>query len=744
MAETEEKVVRTTVWSAGAGCHGGCGVKLYIKDGKVVRVEGDEDHPWNQGRLCPRALALTQHMYHPDRILHPMKRVGKRGEGKWEQISWDEAYDTIEKRLKDIRDKYGAESVIFGQGTGRDAGGPITLLAYAYGSPNWTNYGLSGHSCYSPRQLGMFVTQGHYSVADTSQMLPGRYNDPDYVLPKVIINWAQNPVAADPDGFYGHWIIDCLKRGSRLITIDPRSPWIATRAEIHLQNRPGTDGAVALGMLNVIINEKLYDKEFVTKWCYGFDELKKRVQEYPPEKVAQITWVPKEKLIEAARLYATSKPAAIHWGVPICMNPQGSVVSQAISQLWAVTGNIDVPGGNVIARPAFGVNSIPNTPGQIRELFGKEIVEKLGDLKVGTKRYPAFKDFRGWCQPDVLLEQIESGHPYPIKAAWFMSTNPLACMAADPKRHYVALQKLDFIAFVDLFFTPTIQALGDIFLPASTFPEHDSFRSWWAPLTLTIKAIDIPEAKSDWEIHLDLAKRLSTTPVPYKDVKEFINSRLRPAGVTYDELVAKGGWMWPKDGPTRPYYRYEKGLLRDDGKPGFNTPTGKVELYSKWHEKWGVDPLPFYEEPPYSPVTTPELWKEYPFILSAGTRSPLFFHSEHRQIPWMREIDHYPWVQINPKVAKDLNITDGEWVYIENQKDRVKAVAKITPIVPPWIVATPHGWWLPETQGTAPYFYGIWDYNVNNLVPMGNQADTGFGGGTYRTCLCRIKKIEKQ
>ncbi len=474
----EEKIVRTTVWSAGPGCHGGCGVKLHIKDGKVVKVEGDENHPWNQGRLCVRSLALTQYIYHPDRVTHPLKRVGKRGEGKWERISWDEAYDTIEQKFKDIRDKYGAESVIFAQGTGRDMGGPITLLMYAYGSPNWVNYGLSGHCCYSPRQVAMFATQGDYCVLDASQFLEKRYDDPQWTPPRVIIVWAQNPVATDPDAFYGHWIIDCMKRGSKLIVIDPRVGWIATRAEIHLQIRPGTDGALALGMLNVIINEGLYDKEFVDKWTFGFDELKKRVQDYPPDKVADITGVSQEEIIKAARLYANNKPAAIQWGQPIDCVAEGAVAAQAINHLWAITGNTDVPGGNVIARASHGVTSYPYTQDEMKSLYGEELFKKLSEKRIGAQRYPVFKKFRGWAQPDMVLEQIESGHPYPVKAAWMQSNNPLACMGADPRRHLSALKKLDFIVVVDLFLTPTAQALGDIFLPAATYPEKESLRSW--------------------------------------------------------------------------------------------------------------------------------------------------------------------------------------------------------------------------------------------------------------------------
>jgi anaerobic selenocysteine-containing dehydrogenase len=744
MGKDADKIVLSAMWSAGCGSHGGCGSEIYVKDGKVICVEGDKNHPFNQGRLCPKGLALPQYIYHPDRVTHPLKRAGTRGEGKWERITWDEAYDTIETRLKDIRDKYGAESVIFCQGTGRDIGGPITFLMYAYGSPNWVQVGLAGHACYTPRLGAMFATQGCYSVLDASQFLEERYDSKEWESPKYIILWAQNPIAGCHDGFYGHWIIDCMKRGSKLIVIDPRSTWFSSRAEVHLQNRPGTDGAIVLGMLNVIINEGIYDKEFVEKWCYGFDELKERVQEYPPEKVEEITWVPADLLRKAARLYAKNKPSAIQWGEPVDAMPAGSVVAQAINQLWAITGNIDNPGGNVIARNSHGVTTYPFSSAELTYLYGEELVKKLNEKRIGANDYPMIKNFRGWVQPDILMEQLETGKPYKVHGAWIQTSNILGGQAADPRRHYEAMKKLDFIVIVDLFQNPTSMALGDIFLPAASYCEKESFRSWWQPLCITQKAIDaVGECKSDWEINLEMAKRLATNPIKYNTVKELINDRLKDGNTDFDTLAKKGGWEFPPEGhPTRPYYRYEKGLLRKDGQPGFETPTGKVELYSKAYEEWGLDPLPYYEEPAESPVATPDVAKDYPLILTTGRRSPVFFHSEHRMIPWLRELDPDPTCEINTQTAKDLGIAHGEWVYIENLRGKVKMRAKVTATAHPKVVTAPHGWWLPETDGKSPNLFSTWEYNINNLTSMGNQAKSGFGGTDYRSCLCRVTKIK--
>lgn len=197
----------------------------------------------------------------------------------------------------------------------------------------------------------------------------------------------------------------------------------------------------------------------------------------------------------------------------------------------------------------------------------------------------------------------------------------------------------------------------------------------------------------------------------------------------------------PTEGNTVPYYRHERGLLRKDGKPGFETPTGKLELYSKKYEQWGLDPLPYFEEPPESPVSTPELWKEYPLIFMAGLRSPVFHHAEHRNIPWLREIDPDPTLEIHPKTAKELGIQNGEWVYIENKRGKIKGKAKLSLMAHPRVVAMCHGWWLPETDGKEPNLYGIWEHNVNNLVPMGTQSRSGYGGATYRNGLCKVTKM---
>ncbi|MFX0201825.1 MAG: molybdopterin-dependent oxidoreductase, partial [Candidatus Hodarchaeota archaeon] len=584
------RVVRSIARTA-PGCHSGCGVLLYVKDGRLIKVEGNPAFPFNQGRLCPRCQVLPHVAYHPDRLKYPLKRAGNREENKWRIISWTEALDIIAEKFSEIRIRFGAESVLFCSGTARDLPYWIGKLADSYGSPNTTCWGpLYGETCYRPRVQTLGYTVGENMVADCAQFFPERYAHPEWELPKCILIWGNNPIVSSPDGFSGPWIVECMKRGSKLIVVDPRKTWMASRADMWLQIRPGTDAALALGMLNVIIHENLHDEAFVEKWTHGFSELRERVRAYTPEKVANITWISPEQIIQAARIYATRKPAAVQWGVAIDQSKECISSIHAIIALWSITGNVDVPGGNVIQQP------IPGLPTLIKPSEGKL-------KKVMPSPFP-LSPMAG----QHIIDQILSSHPYPIKASWIQGTNTFVT-EADPRRVYEALMKIDFNVVVDLFMTPTALAFADIVLPASTYVEKDGLTLSPPPLPYvgTInKAIDpIGEARSDIEINFELGKRLDPQGWPWGDVREWFSALLKPLGMDF-EALREIGWLY---GPFE-YKKYEKGLLRPDRMPGFNTPSGKIELHSTFLEKAGLDPVPYYEEPPESPLRTPQLADE--------------------------------------------------------------------------------------------------------------------------------------
>lgn len=808
MSAKDVQIVRTTTWSAGPGCHGGCGVVAHIRDGKLVKLEGDPDHPWNQGRLCARALAMTQYVQHPERLRRPLKRVGKRGEGHWEEISWDEAFGLVEKKMKAIREDYGPESVIFSMGTGRDIGPWICMLAYAFGSPN-VMFALSGNACYTPRFAALDTVQGDYSVFDAGQWFPDRYDDPRFEVPACMIVWGYNIPATCPDNLFGHWIIDLMKRGTRIISIDPRISWFASRAKHWLRLRPGTDAALAMGFLNVIVSEDLYDHEFLEKWtnaahlirkdtdkllresdlaegasgkdfvawddaadeaavwdteqveyktpdvkpvlsgdcevtltdgstvgCHTvWDAFRAEVDKYPLDKVEEITGVPAGDIAQAARFYASSKPASIHWGVPIDMTPAVTPLCQAIAALWALTGNLDVPGGNVFSRFAFDAvaYALPGAEGVIK-LKSKE----QDKPRIGADRYGPFNKFIWRCQTDLALEQIFTGEPYPIKGLWIQTCNLLGGIGLDPKKWREALKKLELVVAVDLFMNSTTQ-YADVVLPAASFLEKDGVRSWWVPLQSINKAITVDECRPDVEINFELARRFDPD-FKWKTIRELFDDIIKPSGLTFEELQQKG-WAFPPEGhPSCPYHRHEKGLLRPDRKPGFQTPTGRFELYSTLREDWGLEPLPHHEEPPFTPVSRPDLAKDYPLILCTGRRSPAFFHAEHRMIPWLRQIDPDPVVEIHPDTAAERGIGNGEWVWVENWMGRAKFKAKLTLVVPPWMVMAAHGWWFPEKPGAEPALYGVWESNINQLIPMNAQGKDGLGA-PIKHLLCKIYKV---
>jgi anaerobic selenocysteine-containing dehydrogenase len=751
---------------------------------------------------------MTQYIYHPDRLTRPLKRVGERGEDSWEEISWEEAFDLIEIEMKNIRRDYGPESVIFAMGTGRDIPPWICMLAYAFGSPN-VMFSLSGLACYSPRLAAVETVQGDYCVLDAGQWLEGRYENPDYEIPECIIVWGYNIPASCPDNIFGHWIIDLMKRGTKIVAVDPRLSWFASRAHIWLRPRPGTDGALGMGFLNVIINEALFDGAFVEKWTnashlvrcdtgkllresdlvddgsprnfvvwdrerelpviWDSDEVDYRmanvkpalegdfevglrddsrvyvktvwnifceeVNKYPLERVAEITGIKEKEIREAARLYARSKPAAIHWGVPIDMTPAITPTAQAITDMWCITGNLDVPGGNVIARHAFDVvaYALPGSKGVIK-LDSEETDRK----RIGAARYGPLKKFIWRAHTDLALDQIFTGEPYPIKGMWIQACNPIGGIGLDPKRWMEAIKKLDFVVAVDLFKTPTTQ-LADLVLPAATFLEKDGIRSWWVPLQTINKAIEVEECKPDIEINFELARRFDPN-FRWETIHDLFDEILKPSGMTFHDLQ-KRGWILPPEGhPSAPYRRFEKGLLRKDEKPGFQTPSGKVELYASLREEWGLEPLPHYEEPPFTPVSQPGLAKSYPLILSTGRRSPVYFHSEHRNIPWLRDIDPDPVIEIHPKTARSLDIGNGEWVWVENWLGRCKFKAKITPVVPTWMVMATHGWWFPEESGAEPSLFDVWKSNINQLIPMGYQGKDGLGA-PIKHMLCKIYRV---
>ena len=743
--EGDLTATRTTMWS-GPGCHEGCQIIFYTdKDGKLVKTEGDPNSPFSQGRLCMRCLELPQLVNSERRVKYPMKRVGERGENKWERISWDEAYQTIEDYIHDEIDAkgIGRESIVSMIGTGRNVSQVIAHNAYAnFGAPDLTLCFLSGDSCMLPRTALCYVVMGNQWVADMSQFFDRRYEDaPDWQRPECIVVWGTNPVINNSDAFLGHWIVESMKRGSELIVVDPKLTWMAAKAKYWLRLRPGTDAMLAMAMLNVIINEDLVDHEFIDLWTYGFDALKERVQEYTPARAAEVCWLEEDDIVAAARWYAQAKPSTIHWGLAVDMSKIGTVTAHAIACLAGVTGNIDNPGGNILIDQASGLEFGYNSG---IEYLPEGMVEKrLGNSKYNLKKY----GFTASSQADCILVACETGKDEkgddrPIKMLWIESSNPIANMGQDAPRIYRAMKNVPFIVDVDLFMTPFAVACSDLFLPCAMSPERNCIRVWFDPMRSLTKCTEYYEAKSDEQIMIDLGHRMAPENWPewVKDDRDYMNWRMEGAnvGFTMEQLENEMGGMHYS--PFR-YYKYKEGLLRPDGQPGFMTPTGRYEFFITLFNSWGDDPLPYYQEPPTSPVATPELAEKYPYVLTTGIRSFEFFHSEWRQPETIsRELHPWPRFTVCPELAEELGISEGQWCWIENQMGKMKQTCHIEVGQDPRVVSTEHGWWYPEREAAEPSLYGVFDSNPNNLIPMCENGESGYGA-PIKCGMCTVYPV---
>ena len=683
-------------------------------------------------------------------------------------------------------------------GTGRDGMLQQDLQMSIFRTPNQV-YTQTGYACYQPRMMASQMVLGAlYPELDYAGGLPGGYDDPQYQVPELMVMWGKVPLASNPDGFFGHSVIDLMKRGSRLMMIDPRISWLSTRAELQLRVRNGTDAALGMAVCNIIIAEDLYDHDFIDRWTYGFDEFKERVSLMTPEKAAEICEVPVEDIYTFAREYAAAKPASIAWGLAFDQNTNGMQASHCAVAMICLTGNLDVPGGNIIAdiRAAMpedmtaaategGAEANTDVRAAVTEGW-YQLTDEERMKAIGMDKYPLFCNQITGANADCLLTTLETDEPYPIRMAWIANTNLLApTNSAEPGRWHAALQRsIEFGFGTDIMITPTIQACCDVFLPVSTVAEHDSVnRTHYGGASITTgignKAITVGEAKSDTEIEVLLAERMAamypddpkaTFPhEKYAEAHDYLNKNRLGGRASFENVR---GAVKLK---VEVFYRkYELGRLRPDGQPGFLTPTGRVELWSSQYNANGMDPLPYYIEPVQSPrmldegvvkmqgdiLKSPfisdeeraewasrdlpheEIMEKYPFILSTGARRFTSFHSEHRQIAILREIDANPRLEINPADATRLGLTDGQWCRIYNQYGSAKYKAKVTQKVRVGHVEAEHGWWFPEQDGSEPSLFGVWQTNCNSLVPVHHNNELGLGA-PYKCNCCNVEPIDE-
>ncbi len=726
-------------------CAVNCGMLVHVRDGKIVKIEPDPANRLSRGFSCERPRYAIKWLYHPDQLKHPLKRAGRRGEGKWQQIPWAQAIDEIAEKLNKLKASYGAKTLAVFEGTYRGEN--------IWARSRFLNLFQNPQNVFHP---GVVCT---LNCLATEQAMMGDsvMATPDIAHTSCLVLDGIRPHESSP-----RTLSSILRRRQqaplKLIVIDPVVTKIARMADIHLQIRPGTDAALFLGWINIIINENLHDKEFVSKWTFGFDKLAERVQEYPPERVAEITHIPEEQIIASARLYATTKPASLYRGLATDqIGPNSARVSQARNAVRAITGNIDIPGGDLVPSVGPIIDGkwfIRDAQMELTERSSDEIRKlQLGQEKAPLMTWPGYEftntpwyKLHGVSQTTMhrlggfvpaLYEAILSGKPYPITAVMTWGSNPLL-WAPNVKKLYEALKSpnLELSVVQEYWMTPTAQ-LADYVLPAASWLERPmcSTQEDFTDVVWGGERVIPPlgERKDDYTFFRDLALATgqSKTDWPWETLEDVIAYRLKPLGITYEDFVHTGYILG-----QRKYKKYEE--------EGFATASGKLELYSTVLEKLGADPLPYYEEPPESHISTPDIAKDYPLVLNTGGRFMPMFHSEHRQFGiGMREKHPDPLVTIHPETAGKLGIKNGDWVWIETRRGCIKQRASFDAGILPDVVNCEASWWFPEQSGEDPCLFGVFQSNANVLTPESAEfCDPLTGGWASRALLCRVYKVE--
>jgi len=666
-------------------CDIGCQVRTESEDGRVTRVIA-HDNPLLVKNICFKGVAAPSIHNAPDRLRVPLKRVGERGENRWQEISHEQAMDEIAERLKKVVDEYGPEGMAVstsGWNTQTTQAADRRFMNLL-GAPNWIS--------------GVSLCAGN--TAAINRLTYGWFPMGDFQNTNCIVLFGHNPKKHS-------WTPICnmieaaRARGAKVIVLDPRVSEQAEVADVHLRLRSGTDAAMCLGWLKVIFDEELYDKKFVAKWCTGFDELKARVDEYPLEKVSAITGVDQALIAEAARLYATADGAIIPWTPITDMQISSTSAIRLHSILRAVTGNLDVVGGETLG--GFNPDMIPETELALHDhLSDEQKAKQLGYekhpaytyrvaemLKEPTEKvwgYP-YADIVMGCHmanPSEVFRAMAYEDPYPIKAFFALGNNALMSY---PNQHQIhkAMLNQDLIVAHELFMTPTAM-MADYVLPGDAFSERNHIAdtwNWTTRLGLSQKVAEAPEqASNSYQFWRDLAVRFGFEEwFPWSTHDEVLDYRLSRSGRSFADFEAQG-FM---EIPLVKYRKYRK--------TGFATPSGKVELSSSVLGDLGFDPLPYFRP---GPATS----EDFPYLVFNGVREDPFFQTGQRNIKELRDRCPVPKIFMHPDDAKREDFKDGEWVELQTAYGAVSAELSVQPNMKTGHLRVPHGWWYPEAMDT--------------------------------------------
>ncbi len=703
----------------------GCGVIIeFDEEGRIAGLRPDETAPLPF--VCRIGQQARDIVYSQDRVLHPLRRVGPKGSYNFEKISWDEAYDAIADRLHSLKAAHGPESLAIFTGRGsfersfcdilQPRGVAVSSAAsvlFPLGCPNTLG---AGAYCYvSFAMIAPHVTMG--------AMLIDMFSDLENA--DLIVVWGTNPATSSPPVTYER-IKEASAEGVRIIVIDPRK---TSTAELPggewIPIRPGTDGALALAMSHVLIAEDLYDHEFVEKWTVGFDAFAAYVKEFSPQKAAQITGVPAETIADLARAIATAEGAAPVMYTGLEYTPSGVQNIRASMIFWALAGQLDVPGGRCFSmrENIFPVNREDHIP------------NPAPDQALGKDMFPLYHHYRGEFHAMALPKAVLDADPYRIRALIILGASMITAWP-NPGLWRRTLKALDFQVCIDRQLTADA-AYADIVLPAATGFEIDSYCNYGSAIRVRDRVIaPCGEARGDYQIMAELADRLGYGHLYPRTHDEILAHALKASAYTVADLKQAGGILQVPKAPME-YKKWEKGLLRKDGRPGFETPSGKFEIASSILKEYGYDALPQYVEPHESPRANPELARSYPLVFNSGALIKSDFRTSFRGVPKFIEDRPAPTVTLHPEDAGARGIEAGDLVVVKTPRGQVQVTALVTDRIKPGCVDI-------STGGGGPLGTPAWQAcNVNELTDM-RQFDPISGFPVYKALLCQVVKKRRQ
>ena len=701
-------------------CDNFCPVLAKVEDGRVVKVSARKD-PFLKDVICMKGAYAPKSFAHPDRLMYPLRRVGERGSNKWERVSWDTALDDIAARLTKVIEQYGPEG-------------------FAVASSHWNTTVDSGLCRRFMNLVGSpnFISGVAYCMGNTAavnRMVYGWYPQPDILGSKCIVLFGHNPRRHSWTAEY-KMIRIAQAMGAKLIMLDPRKSENAELADIWLPLRAGTDAAMCLGWLHAMLEEGLYDKEFVRDWTVGFDQLAARVREYPVDRVAEITGVKPELIVDAARLYATTKPAIIPWSPITDQQVSSTSAIRLHSMLRALSGNLDIAGGERFF--GFNPNVVSDTDIEMHDAISPEQKAKqLGSNDFPVFTYRGLEPLRGptemvwgrqWANlvggqymanPTSTFRAMATGKPYPVKALFSLGNNTLMAFA-NMQQIYKALMNQDLIVVHEHSMTPTAQ-LADYVLPGDAWLERPSMM-----VGVSQQAMQPPgECRGVFDFWTGLARRMGHgAHFPWRSLEELFDYRLAPAGKTWQQAIDEGVIPAPEFEPKK-YL-----------KTGFATPSGKVELHSSVLEDLGFDPLPYYRE-----AARPDT--AFPLTLFIGVRDDQYFQTGQRHVPELRAQAPEPTAYLSPATAKAQQLERGDWIHVATSHGRVTMRVEIRQQMPDGLVRVPHGWWMPESARGGDHLSGVWTFGDAQLTGDDDPElmDIEQGIPHLRGAPCRVSKL---